>query len=84
MNRVLTCIERALYLAADTARRIDPDLAGVYRRLVVEKGHYHKQAPCASRHTAGQPHPSSVEDRYAVRAPRHRWKTRPMSRQPKP
>ena len=37
MNRVLTCIERALYLAADTARRIGPDLAGVYRRLISKR-----------------------------------------------
>ena len=40
-------IKRALYLAADVARKIDPDLAAVYWRLMVYKGHHHKQALCA-------------------------------------
>ena len=40
-------IKRALILAADTARRIDPDLAEVYWRLMTAKGHHHKQALCA-------------------------------------
>ena len=40
-------IKRALYLAADAARRIDPELAAVYWRLMVRKGHHHKQAICA-------------------------------------
>ena len=40
-------IKRALYVAADTARKIDPDLAAVYWRLMVAKGHHHKQALCA-------------------------------------
>lgn len=40
-------IKRALYLAADVARKIDPDLAAVYWRLMVKKGHHHKQALCA-------------------------------------
>ncbi len=40
-------IKRALYVAADTARKIDPDLAAVYWRLMVTKGHHHKQALCA-------------------------------------
>jgi len=40
-------IKRALILAADTARRIDPDLAEVYWRLMTTKGHHHKQALCA-------------------------------------
>ena len=40
-------IKRALYLAADAARRIDPGLAAVYWRLMVRKGHHHKQALCA-------------------------------------
>src|SRR4030095_13423239 len=35
-------IKRALYVAADTARKIDPDLAAVYWRLMVKKGHHHK------------------------------------------
>ena len=39
-------IKRALYLAADAARRIDPGLAEVYWRLMVRKGHHHKQALC--------------------------------------
>lgn len=40
-------IKRALMLAADTARKIDPDLAEVYWRLMTMKGHHHKQALCA-------------------------------------
>jgi transposase len=40
-------IKRALYIAADVARKIDPDLAAVYWRLMVHKGHHHKQALCA-------------------------------------
>jgi len=40
-------IKRALYLAADAARRTDPELAAVYWRLMVRKGHHHKQALCA-------------------------------------
>jgi transposase len=40
-------VKRALYLAADVARKIDPDLAAVYWRLMVKKGHHHKQALCA-------------------------------------
>jgi hypothetical protein len=40
-------IKRALMLAADTARKVDPDLAEVYWRLMTTKGHHHKQALCA-------------------------------------
>ena len=40
-------VKRALILAADTARRIDPELAEVYWRLMTIKGHHHKQALCA-------------------------------------
>lgn len=37
----------ALYLAADTARKHDPQLAALYRRLMVERGRHHNQALCA-------------------------------------
>lgn len=37
----------ALYLAADTARQWDPQLAELYRRLMVERGRTHTQALCA-------------------------------------
>jgi transposase len=40
-------VKRALYLAADAARRADPGLAEVYWRMMVGKGHHHKQALCA-------------------------------------
>lgn len=40
-------IKRALMLAADTARKIDPDLAMVYWRLMIGKGPHYKQALCA-------------------------------------
>jgi transposase len=40
-------IKRALFLAADTARKSDPELAEVYWRLMTTKGHHHKQALCA-------------------------------------
>ncbi|AFW03094.1 transposase [Gluconobacter cerinus] len=39
--------EHALYLAADTARKTDPELAELYWRLMTLKGHHHKQALCA-------------------------------------
>lgn len=39
-------VKRALMLAADTARKIDPDLAHVYCRMMTTKGHHHKQALC--------------------------------------
>ena len=37
----------ALYLAADVARQWDPQLAELYRRLMVERGRTHTQAVCA-------------------------------------
>lgn len=37
----------ALYLAADVARQWDPQLAELYRRLMVERGRSHTQALCA-------------------------------------
>ena len=40
-------IKRALMLAADTARKIDPDLAEVYCRMMTDRGRHHKQALCA-------------------------------------
>ena len=40
-------IKRALMLAADTARKIDPDLAEVYWKMMTDRGHHHKQALCA-------------------------------------
>jgi transposase len=40
-------VKRALYIAADIARKVDPDLARVYWQLMVHKGHHHKQALCA-------------------------------------
>ena len=45
----------ALYLAADGARQSDPELAALYRRLMVERGRHHHQALCAvASHLAGR------------------------------
>ena len=45
----------ALYLAADVARQWDPQLAELYRRLMVERGRTHTQAVCAvASHLAGR------------------------------
>ncbi|HEV8623862.1 MAG TPA: IS110 family transposase [Acidimicrobiia bacterium] len=45
----------ALYLAADVARQVDPALADLYRRLMVERGRTHTQALCAvGSHLAGR------------------------------
>jgi transposase len=45
----------ALYLAADVARQSDPELAALYRRLMVERGRHHHQALCAvASHLAGR------------------------------
>lgn len=40
-------LKRDLILAADVARRFDPDLGRVYFTMMVEKGKHHKQALCA-------------------------------------
>jgi len=40
-------LKRDLILAADVARTVDPELAAVYYRCMVEKGHHHRQALCA-------------------------------------
>jgi len=40
-------LRSALYIAAETARRWDPQLAAIYHRAMVEKGHPHKKAVCA-------------------------------------
>jgi transposase len=40
-------VKRNLVLAADVARTVDPELAAVYYRCMVEKGHHHRQALCA-------------------------------------
>jgi transposase len=40
-------IKRNVILAADVARTVDPELAAVYYRCMVEKGHHHRQALCA-------------------------------------
>jgi len=39
-------LKRAAYLAADVARQVDPQLAHVYNRSMVEKGKVHTQAVC--------------------------------------
>lgn len=39
-------LRAVLYLAADQARRADPDLARLYYRLVVEEGKHHTAALC--------------------------------------
>ena len=39
-------LRRALYLAADVARQWDPQLAEIYYRCMVEKGHSHTKALC--------------------------------------
>jgi transposase len=45
----------SLYLAADTARKWDPQLAELYRRLMVDRGRHHNQALCAvASHLAGR------------------------------
>lgn len=45
----------SLYLAADTARKWDPELAELYRRLMVERGRHHNQALCAvASHLTGR------------------------------
>jgi transposase len=40
-------LKRDLLLAADVARRIDPELARVYHSMMVDKGKHHRQALCA-------------------------------------
>ncbi len=40
------CLREALYQAADHARKVDPQLAAKYRRLMVEGGKHHHSALC--------------------------------------
>jgi len=40
-------LRTALFLAADHARRLDPQLARIYFRQVVDKGNHHTKAVCA-------------------------------------
>ncbi len=40
------CLREALYMAADHARKVDPQLAAKYRRLMVESGRHHHSALC--------------------------------------
>lgn len=60
----------SLYLAADTARKWDPELAELYRRLMVERGRHHHQALCAvASHLTGRIWAVIREDRpYTWRA----------------
>jgi len=54
----------SLYLAADTARKWDPQLAELYRRLMVERGRHHNQALCAvASHLVGRIWACVREDR---------------------
>ena len=48
-------LRTALYLAADVARRWDPELAAIYQRAMVTKAHPHRKAVCAvAAHLAGR------------------------------
>jgi transposase len=40
-------LRTALFLAAETARRLDPQLARIYHRQMVDKGNHHTKAICA-------------------------------------
>jgi transposase len=40
-------LRTALFLAAETARRLDPQLARIYHRQMVDKGNHHTKAVCA-------------------------------------
>jgi hypothetical protein len=40
-------LRHALFLAAETARRLDPQLAAIYYRQMVERGNHHTKAVCA-------------------------------------
>lgn len=40
-------LRHALFMAAETARRLDPQLAAIYHRQVIERGNHHTKAVCA-------------------------------------
>lgn len=40
-------LRTSLFLAADMARRLDPQLAAIYHRQMVERGNHHTKAVCA-------------------------------------
>ncbi len=62
-------LRRCLYLAADSGRQWDPQLAGIYYNQMVHKGNCHTQAVCAvATHLAGRIHLILQEDRpYELR-----------------
>lgn len=40
-------LRHSLFMAAETARRLDPQLAAIYHRQMVDKGNHHTKAVCA-------------------------------------
>lgn len=40
-------LRQALFMAAETARRLDPQLAAIYHRQMVQRGNHHTKAVCA-------------------------------------
>ena len=65
-------LKRALYLAADRARRWDIELARIYYKAMTEKGHCHAQAVCVvANNLAGRILTILKEDRpYVIRGPK--------------
>jgi len=62
-------LRTALYMAAEVARRWDPQLAAIYRQAMVEKGQPHRKAICAvATHLADRIYAVHREQRpYVVR-----------------
>ncbi len=64
-------LRTALYMAAEVARRWDPQLAAIYRQAMVEKGQPHRKAICAvATHLADRIYAVHREHRpYLMRDP---------------
>jgi hypothetical protein len=58
----------AFYQAAHVARTHDPQLADLYRRLMVERGHCHTKAQMRGRPQACRPHLGHHHQRRQLRA----------------
>ena len=65
------CCAGRVRLAADVNRKHDPQLAALYRRLMVERGRHHNQALCAvATHLTRQPSTASLAEQAREHAQR--------------
>ncbi|MDP8930809.1 MAG: IS110 family transposase [Actinomycetota bacterium] len=64
------CLREALFLAADHARKVDPQLAARYQRLMCDTGRHHISATCTIATRARDPHRRLSAQRHSLPATR--------------